>query len=425
MKTTFGTLFTAKELQDLRSKFYYVDADIYGRKRIFCDNAGGSLRLIEAEKQFQATDAIPDASEHTNELALELLAKEDKGRTDMRVLFNAKRGAIATGYTASQLMMYAARILSDHAVGTNVVTSVLEHPSSFDAMEMYAKKHNRELRVAQANPQTGGIDTAEVLSHVDKNTAILSIMAASNISGHVMDIKTIAHEARKINPDIFIISDAVQHAPHGALDPEDWGVDVMNMAPYKFFGVRGFGLMYVSDRVKDFDHHKLLGKPSDEWEIGSPGTAHFIAISAIMDYVCQVGAANTSASASRRELFEQGMHRIAEHERALLEIMLEGTPSTPGLRHIEGITVKMDDPDLNDRDLIIGIEFNNMPADAARVELEKRGIIAYERLASSMYSKRMLEQFDSQGVVRISPLHVNTPEEMETLLQAAQAVAKL
>jgi hypothetical protein len=44
---------------------------------------------------------------------------------------------------------------------------------------------------------------------VNKNTAILSVMAASNISGHIMDIATIAKEARHINPDMYIISDAV------------------------------------------------------------------------------------------------------------------------------------------------------------------------------------------------------------------------
>lgn len=424
MKTNFGHLFTEEEIRNIRQQFLYVDKDCHGQSRIFCDNAGGSLRLAAAEEAFRTTDSIPDASEHTNAVALELLTLEDKGRKDIRTLFNAKKGVIATGYTASQLMMEIVRILSGHAVGTNVVTSVLEHPSSFDSMEMYAKKYNRELRVAQANKETGGIDTDEVLRHVDKNTAILSIMAASNISGHIMDIKEIVERAREINPDIFIICDAVQHAPHGALDPELWGIDAMNIAPYKFFGIRGFGLMYLSERIKDFEHHKLLGKVSDEWEIGSPGTAHFAACSAIVDYVCRIGE-KSALVANRRNQFEAGMERIAEHERALLDILLDGTDSVTGLRHMEGITVKMDDPDLTKRDLIIGIEFNNMPVDKAREELEKRGIVAYERMTSSIYSARMLEQFDSQGVVRVSPLHVNTPQEMEDFLRVTQEVAAL
>lgn len=425
MQTKFGNLFDATELNELRKKFKYVDAQANGKKRVFFDNAGGSLRLIDAEERFHAIDLHPDASEHLNTLALELLDIENKGREDIRTLFNAKHGAIATGYTASQLMMEAVRIVSENVKGTNVVTTCLEHPSSFDAMSMYAEKYGRELRVAKANPITGGIDTEEVISLIDKDTAIVSVMAASNISGHIMDIAAIAKQAKAINPDIIVISDAVQHAPHGTIDPENEGIDVMNFAPYKFFGIRGFALMYISDRVKDWPHHRLLGSPSDNWEIGSPGTANFAAMSAIVDYVCGLGTKAAAQAFDRRQLFEAGMKRIADHERALLELMLEGTETAPGLRHIPGINVKMDDPDLNKRDLIIGIEFANMDAVKAREELEKRGVVAFERMGNSIYSARMLEQFNSPGVVRMSPLHVNTPEEITFFLNVCAEVAAL
>lgn len=418
-------LFTAEQVGTLRDQFYYVDADFTGRRRIFFDNAGGSLRLKKCEENFARIDSMPDASEHANKLALDLLALEDKGRADARILFNAKHGAIATGYTASQLMMYAVAIISEQAKGTNVVTTSLEHPSSFDSQVMYAEKYHRELRVVPANPATGGIDTATVLSMVDTNTAILSVMSASNISGHIMDIATIAKEARKINPDIYIISDSVQHAPHAALDPEACGVDVMNIAPYKFFGIRGFALMYLSDRVKAFPHHKLIGKASDDWEIGSPATAQFIALSTIIDYVASIGKWVDGAETDRRKLYELGMARLAEHEQALLGLLLDGTGTIEGLRLMKGVTVKMDDPDLTKRDFITGIEFDNMPADKAREELEKRNIITYERLASSIYSGRMLNQFDSIGVVRLSPLHVHTPADIETFLLAAKEIASL
>lgn len=425
MQTKFGNLFDATELNELRKKFKYVDAQANGKKRVFFDNAGGSLRLIDAEERFHAIDLHPDASEHLNTLALELLDIENKGREDIRTLFNAKHGAIATGYTASQLMMEAVRIVSENVKGTNVVTTCLEHPSSFDAMSMYAEKYGRELRVAQANPLTGGIDTEEVISLIDKDTAIVSVMAASNISGHIMDIAAIAKQAKAINPDIIVISDAVQHAPHGTIDPENDGIDVMNFAPYKFFGIRGFALMYISDRVKEWPHHRLLGSPSDNWEIGSPGTANFAAMSAIVDYVCGLGTKAAAQAVDRRQLFEAGMKRIADHERALLDLMLEGTETAPGLRHIPGINVKMDDPDLNKRDLIIGIEFANMDAVKAREELEKRGVVAFERMGNSIYSARMLEQFNSPGVVRMSPLHVNTPEEITFFLNVCAEVAAL
>ena len=87
--------------------------------------------------------------------------------------------------------------------------------------------------------------------------------------------------------------------------------------------------------------------------------------------------------------------------------------------------VRMDGKDLMTRDLIMGIEFENIPCDRASAEYDKRGVITFERAVSSIYSKRMVEAFGSKGMVRLSPLHVNTPEEICRFLQITQEIAAL
>lgn len=419
-------LFSPEELKEIRKEFKYVDQDKDGNHRLFFDNAGGSLRLIRAEETFMRVDEMPDASEHSNKLALYLADVEEQARSDIKeIIFNAKHGAVYPSYTASQIMMEMVRVMSEHAKGTNYVTTVLEHPSSFDAMTYYAQKNGCELRVAQANPVTGGVDSEEVISKIDKNTAVLSCMYASNISGYIYDIETIFRKAREINPDIYIICDAVQHAPHGALDPEKYGIDGMNFAPYKFFGIRGFSLAYLSDRVAGFDHHRLLGKAQTDWEIGSPATAQFAAVQEVINYVIRLGSRKFPNETNRRKLFEMGMERIAGHERALLYLMLEGTENVKGLRHIEGLKVQMDGKNLDTRDLILSVEFDHLTCEQGVEEYEKRGVVTFQRSASSLYSKRMLEAFNSDGVVRLSPLHVNTVDEIEEFLKASAEIAAL
>lgn len=395
-------MFSNEELQEIRSKFKYVNKDFRGTNRLFFDNAGGSLRLIKAEEEFKRVDEIPDASEHSNDIAYYLADIEKKGRNDIKkIIFNASSGAIYPGHTASQIMMEIVRVISENSQGSNYVTTILEHPSAFDAMTYYSRKNNCELRVAGVNTTTGGIDVESITSLIDSETAILCCMVASNISGYIYNIEEIFTIAREINPNIYIICDAVQHAPHGALDPEKYGIDAMNIAPYKFFGIRGFSVAYLSDRVAAFEHHRLLGKAKDDWELGSPSSAHYAAMIEIVDYVTKLGGKIDRDKPDRRRLFELGMQRIADHERGLLKLMLEGTEKTLGLRYINGVTVKMDGKDLETRDLILGVEFDNITCEQAIVELEKRGIIAFERSASSMYSKRMVEAFDSKGVVRL------------------------
>lgn len=433
MDTYRSRMFTEEELNKIRGQFYYVDEDHYGRKRLFFDNAGGSLRLKKAEEVFHLIDSMPDASEHSNSIARELAALEDRGREDIKkVIFGAKSGTIYPSYTASQIAMEMVRVITENARGTNIVTTMLEHPSVFDAARLYSRIHGMELRVAGVNKETGGVDADTILSLIDQNTALLCCMAASNISGYIYETEKICRRAREINPDIYIYIDAVQHAPHGVLDPEKWGADVTSFAPYKFFGVRGFGLAYLSDRVSRFVHHRLLGKPEDDWEIGSPATAQFAVITEIINYVaglggavCPEGGTACPEEQSRRKLFEIGMRRIADHERGLLDMMLEGVDGVPGLRHIPGVTVQMDGKDLTTRDLILGIEFENLSCEQAVVEYEKRGVITFERALSSMYSKRMVEAFDSKGMVRLSPLHVNTPQEIRHFLVLTQEMAGL
>ena len=433
MDTYRSRMFTEEELNKIRGQFYYVDEDHYGRKRLFFDNAGGSLRLKKAEEVFHLIDSMPDASEHSNSIARELAALEDRGREDIKkVIFGAKSGTIYPSYTASQIAMEMVRVITENARGTNIVTTMLEHPSVFDAARLYSRIHGMELRVADVNKETGGVDAETILSLIDQNTALLCCMAASNISGYIYETEKICRRAREINPDIYIYIDAVQHAPHGVLDPEKWGADVTSFAPYKFFGVRGFGLAYLSDRVSRFVHHRLLGKPEDDWEIGSPATAQFAVITEIINYVaglggavCHEGGTACPEEQSRRKFFEIGMRRIADHERGLLDMMLEGEDGIPGLRHIPGVTVQMDGKDLTTRDLILGIEFENLSCEQAVVEYEKRGVITFERALSSMYSKRMVEAFDSKGMVRLSPLHVNTPQEIRQFLVLTQEMAGL
>jgi selenocysteine lyase/cysteine desulfurase len=306
-----------------------------------------------------------------------------------------------------------------------VVTTLLEHPSVYDAAAYNSRKHGMELRVAGVNKETGGVDADAILDLVDKDTSLLACMAASNISGSIYETEKICKEARKINPDIVIYVDAVQHAPHGVLDPEKWGADVVSFAPYKFFGARGFGLAHLSERVSRLPHHRLLGKAEDDWEIGSPATAHFAVITQIVNYVADLGRKALPLEESRRKLFEAGMKRIADHERGLLDMMLEGFEGLPGLRRIPGVRVRMDGKDLTGRDLILGIEFDRLDCRDAVAEYEKRGVIAFERALSSIYSKRMVEAFDSRGMVRLSPLHVNTPEDIRAFLKVTKELARL
>jgi cysteine desulfurase / selenocysteine lyase len=419
-----GVLFSDDLLKEIKDCFYYVDKDPDIGERLFFDNAGGAFRLKKAVEQFAKIDAIPDCPERIHKMALKLQKIQEDGTNDIRTIFNAKDGSIITSLTASQAMFEMVRAIAENIPGSNMITSILEHPSAYDPMVYYSNKLGKELRVAKSNPVTGGVDVDEVVKLVDKNTCLLSVMYASNITGAIYDIENIVKKAREIKPDLYIIVDAVQHAPHGIIDLQKTPVDGMNIAPYKFYGCRGSGIAYVSDRAAVLPHHKLLANDAGEWYLGSPAPTQFAVVTEIVNYVCWIGSKFIKSN-NRRELFVTGMTGIHLHERALMSRMLEGSDKIAGLRSIKGVKVFLDHNDLTQRDFLIAMGFENIGYTQAVREYEKRNVIVYDRLATSIYSKRMLDSFKMDGSIRVSPLHCNSTDDIDKFLKVTMELAKL
>jgi cysteine desulfurase / selenocysteine lyase len=419
-----GLLFSEEMQEQIKNKFYYVDEDPDIGKRLYFDNAGGAFRLKSVVAKYAEIDAIPDCPERVHQMALRLQKIQNDGINDARIIFNAYDGSIVTSLTASQAMFEIVGAVAENIPGTNMITSVLEHPSAFDSMQFYADKTNRELRVAQSNRETGGVDVDSIVKLIDKNTVLLSCMFASNITGAIYNMEEIVRRAREVKPDLFIICDAVQHAPHGVVDVQRIPVDGINFAPYKFFGNRGSGIAYVSPRLAKLPHHKLTAKPAAEWELGSPAPTQFAAITEIVNYVTWIGSQYIQSN-DRRTLFVEGMNRIKLQERALMSAMLNGVNGKTGLRTMKNVKVFLDYKDLTTRDFIMAIGFDNIGYTQAVREYEKRNVIVYDRLVTSLYSKRMLESFGMQGAIRVSPLHCNNLTDMQRFLDVTEELAHL
>lgn len=421
--TDKGQLFSGALLQEIKSRFHYVDHDMNGRERLFFDNAGGSFRLKAAVDALARIDALPDCPERIHALALYLQEVQARGTEDVRTILNAEGGSVYASLTASGAMFDMVRAIAEHVPGTNMVTTVLEHPSSFDAMSLYAERLGKELRVARSNPVTGGVDVQDIVSLIDASTSVLSVIYASNISGAKLDIQEIVRQARAVKPDLYIVVDAVQHAPHGLIDLQSTPVDGINIAPYKFFGCRGSGISWLSERASVLPHHKLAGKKKDFWDLGSAAPWQFGVITEVVNYVCWLGS-HFAASGDRRALFAAGIRSIEMHERALLSRMLDGTERTPGLRRMDNVKVFLDHEDLTRRDLILAIGIDKLEHAQAVREYEKRGVIVYERVATSLYSKRMLHSFGLEGAVRVSPLHCHGAADIDRFLETTREISR-
>lgn len=122
--------------------------------------------------------------------------------------------------------------------------------------------------------------------------------------------------------------------------------------------------------------------------------------------------------------FVAGMDRIHLQEHSLLIHMMEGTPQVPGLRHIPGVSVFLDSADDVDRDLISAVGIDGMDLTQAVAEYYKRGVTVFERLNSSLYSKRIVESLGLTGCIRVSPLHCHDANDIDDFLRITAEIAR-
>lgn len=421
---TVENIFSDDLFQFIRSSFSYLEKDPFTNERMYFENSGGSLRLKEVIAEDAKYAAFPDSSARKNKSAKHLKAKALKGIEDIRLFLHAKEGTIAPFHTASKANFEIIRVINENANGTNIVTTALEHPSSFDACQVYGKATNKEVRVASPNPETGKVDVDTLLDLVDTETALLSVILTSNLTGAVHDIKEIIHGARKINPDVYIFVDAVQYAPHGIIDIESWQVDALTIAPYKMFGNRGIGFAYLSQRLASLPHHKLIDKDIDDWTIGSLSPAIYASFSKIIDYIVTIGSYYTKSD-DRRTLIVEGMKHIYLYERELLKRLVYGSDKAQGLHDIDGVTVHFTKPSIENRDPIIVLSFDHLSAEEAVSKYEQENIIVCERSSDSALSLRILQSVGLGSVVRVSPIHCHTFEEIDEFLHVTKKIAAI
>ena len=419
-----GLLMPAELSAQIRDKYYHVDIDPFtGKKRLFFDNSGGSMRLKAASEAFQKVDDLPNCGGHGGKASDYLDSLRVKACDDMKTLFNAEGGCIMTSMTASIIIFDVSEAIIENVPGTNVVTTELEHPSAFDGCEIPSTKYKKEFRVAKTDPRTGSIPVERILELVDKDTCLLSVIMTSNITGAILDIETLAREARKIKPDLYIICDSVQHTPHGLTDMKGCKLDCVNFAPYKFGGLRGLGVGWLSDRVMNLPHRKLIRETQSNWEMGGCAPGMYAMLSAIFDYVCWIGRQFTNTE-DKRALYVEGMNRITLHERALLHRMLHGSDDAPGLIGMKGVKVAVEMDDLTQRDLIVPIVFDKMSCEEAARAYESAGVVIHERTDKSLYSARQVNSIGQHGIVRVSPLHCHTYDDIDEFLKITAELAK-
>jgi selenocysteine lyase/cysteine desulfurase len=413
-------MFSPALLEQIRDRFLYVDQDPYSGKRVYLEASGGSLRLKSVVETLTKEVALPDELYRFNPASDYVVEATQKGIEDVKLFLGAKSGDIVSANSATQTIFRAVNAVASNIPGTNIVTSQLEHPAVLSPTKYYAELSDKEWRVANMSRETGTVPMDAILEKIDKNTCMLCFQHASNQTGAVNDAKIIVREARKIKPDLYILIDAVQYAPHGRIDVEEIGADAYAFGPYKAYGVKGIGFAHISERLTKLPHENLLLKPETNWVLGSPPHAMFAAWSAVVDYLCWLGGHFTD-STDRRELIIASKKAISRHMLALLDRALHGTQEVEGLLDMPHVTMCGMEKEIVNRMCIFLFRLDGIDSPAASHRYNHEHRVRVSARVRDAYSTSPLEGLGWPDAVRLSAAHYNTPEEIDLFLKATKA----
>lgn len=380
------------------------------------------MTLASVVERASALLGVPDNQGRDNPASKELVAFIEKGRADMRVFLGCESGPVFIGESGTELLFRLVRSACLGAPpGGQVVGSTLEHPATASARRRWSEVAGRALVNVPHNNETGGVGVDDYARHVSADTRVATIIHASPVTGIGVDVGAIAALIRERSPECFIIVDGIQHAAHGHVDIDRYGIDGYVISPYKVFSRHNYGIAWASDRLSELPHDQLHGTPPSQWELGTRDTSAYACWSEVVSYLDWLGRQVGGDTGDTRRNVGRAAEAIAAHEHGLTRSMLHGTGNLPGLADMETVTVigGVDNPG---REGLVCLTVDKVPAADVVARLNDAGIRTHTRKADH-YSANVLSPLGLEAAVRVSMCHYNSADEVAGFLDAMRPIA--
>ena len=329
--------FTSEQLLEIRDRFHHADVCPIQGPRAFFENAGGSLTLKAAVERTAELMAFPDNQGRANAASQYLMEIIAQGRDDMKLLMGASSGEVFIGESGTELLGRLIRNATLASSGAKILGSHLEHPATYSAGRRWAE-------VAGMTYEQVDFDTASTVVSVEQyrpaltpDLAVATIIHASPVTGMHVDVKAIAAEIRAIAPECFIIVDGIQHAAHGHVAVDDYGIDgyvVSATSCSRDTTSVSHGSPTASQR------HRTINSPVHPPTSGNSArdASAYAAFSEVVRYLEWLGAEVSDETEPRAQL-EAASAAIRDQEQDLVDAMMWGTGGLPGLGQLDGVHV--------------------------------------------------------------------------------------
>jgi cysteine desulfurase family protein (TIGR01976 family) len=314
---------------------------------------------------------------------------EDAHETAARFL-NAAVDEVAFGANMTTLNFALSRAASrEWKPGDEIVCTRLDHDGNVAPWLEVARDRDLTVRFAEVDDECR-LDLEQLASLLNERTRVVAFPWASNAVGTlapVTEIVKLAHDAGAL-----AWVDGVHYGPHGPIDVQAAGADVVLCSPYKFYGPH-LGLAFGRrELLASWRPYKV--RPAADLPVGYRYETGTLAHELLAGFVAAV-----------EYLEDVGWAFVLEHEHLLGEQFLAGLPdawSLHGVSTMEG------------RVPTFAITHESVSPQAAAERLGERGFAVWH---GNYYAVEIMRRLGlDDGAVRVGIVHYNSEDEVRRLL---------
>ncbi len=217
--------------------------------------------------------------------------------------------------------------------GDEIVLSRMDHDANISPWLLLADDLGLVVRWMDFDPETYEFPEDALRKVLTEKTKLVALGFASNCTGTVNDVKAFACEARAVGALVYV--DAVQYAPHYAIDVQDLGADVVVSSAYKWFGPHVGVLWAREDLLAETFAYKVRPAGEDlphKFETGTLSHEGMAGCLGAIEYLEQFGEGETRATK-----VASAWQRLVSYEHELTLQLIEGLRGVRGLI-IRGVT---------------------------------------------------------------------------------------